>query len=101
MAVHMSRRIKQFAVVSLIVGVFALRAALSNPPAGVLHGGCLSESEPVTWTRGLTLDFYQQCSMTYAEHAVVIYQTMVVCGAIMTLYGAVILFRHGLPGMNR
>ncbi|MEZ3142570.1 hypothetical protein [Halobaculum sp. MBLA0143] len=98
------RRIKQFAVVSLIVGLFSLRAALLGPPYAVFSIRYCTEttgSLTVVWTADLTFDYAGGCGALFARHLYAVKYVTTTCGAIMTLYGAVMLFRHGLPGMNR
>ena len=96
------RRTKQFAVVSLIVGLFSLRAALADPPGRGLYSACQGwQYQKVTWRPDLTLEFFTRGCYAPADNARVIFVVVTACGAIMTLYGAVILFRHGLPGMDQ
>ena len=92
---------QKLAVVSLFVGGFTLRASLSSPPSKYVISQCSKRQIiAVVWTARLTLD-YTGCGFTSLMDAFEVFYLMTACGAIMTLYGAVILFRHGLPGMNR
>ena len=95
------RRVRQFAVVSLILGAFCLRASLSSPPSKyVIYQCSRNKLISVVWTPQLTLN-YTGCGYTSTIDAFEVFYTMTACGTVMTLYGAVILFRHGLPGMNQ
>jgi hypothetical protein len=84
---------RRLALLSLAVGLFSLRATLTNPPSGQLQSGCPSPDNPVTWNPDLTLDFYQDCGLVYAEHAGYIFLLLTGCGAVLTLYGTVVLIR--------
>jgi hypothetical protein len=92
-----SRRIRQFAIVSLIIGAFSLRASLSSPPSRYVIFQCSrNKLISVVWTPQLTLN-YTGCGYTSIMGPFEVFYMMTACGAVMTLYGAVILFRHGLP----
>lgn len=97
-----SRWKQQFAVLSLFVGLFSLRATLFQsfrPYGGRSQTGCQGWTyEKITWQSDFTLEFYERgCSAFVADAAAPVFITVTACGAIMTLYGAVTLFRHGLP----
>ncbi len=83
---------KRIALVSLAVGLFGLRAALTHPPSGQLQGSCPNGTDQVTWNADLTLDFYQSCDLVYADHAAAIFLIVVACSTICTLYGCFVLF---------
>lgn len=92
-----SRRIRQFAVVSLFAGLFTLRASLSSSPGGIGLSPCPGEQlTAVVWTANLTLN-YTGCGVMFTTNISEVFYTMSVCGTVMTLYGFSVLIRYGLP----
>ncbi|MEZ3142571.1 hypothetical protein [Halobaculum sp. MBLA0143] len=90
---------RKLAIVALTTGLLSLRAALTHPPGPVLQAGCQGwHYNPVTWRADLTLDFYDQECYGYADGALVVFSLVTACGVVLTAYGAVTLFRHGLDG---
>lgn len=92
---------RKLAVVSWFVGLFALRAALMGPPyarASIRYCTETTASLTVVWTSNLTFDYAGGCGALFARHLAVVKYTATICGAIMILYGAVTLLRHGLDG---
>lgn len=98
----MEQQIKQLAVISLAIGLLCLRATLTNPVTLGPYTPCQGwQYQKVTWRPDLTLEFYARGCPIPADNAYAVFTVVTACGLIMTLYGAVILFRHGLPGMNK
>ena len=96
------RRTRQFAVVSLFVGLLSLRATLADPFEPGPYTPCQGwQYQKVTWRPDLTLELTARGCPVPADNARVVFVVVTACGAITTLYGAVILFRHGLPGMDQ
>jgi hypothetical protein len=96
------RRVRQFAIVSLFAGLFSLRATLTKPLGRGFYAACQGWTyQKVTWRRDFTLALYERGCYTPAENAHVVFIIVTVCGTIMTLYGAMILFRHGPPGVSQ
>jgi hypothetical protein len=79
-------RIEKRSAITLFVGLFVLRAALTKPPIGTTLAKCAGGPPPVTWTPSLTLDFHGPCG--YAENAGIIFILTVICGIILVLYGS-------------
>jgi hypothetical protein len=88
---------RRFALLSLAVGLFSLRASLTNRPNGQL-GSCPEVIKTgVTWNPDLTLDFYK-CSTAYDDNAGTIFLTVTVCGVVLTLYGGFVLVGSSFVG---
>ena len=92
---------RKLAIVALTTGLFSLRAALTHPPGPVLHAGCQGwYYDRVTWRPDLTLDFYEKRCYGHADSAVIVFSLVTVCGVILTVYGTVTVFRHGVDGQQ-
>ena len=90
---------RRFAVLSWFLGVFALRAALLGPPyfrASIRYCTETTGSLTVVWTSALTFDYAGGCGALFARHLWVVKYTTTACGAVLTVYGTVTLFRHWL-----
>lgn len=93
------RRTKQFAVVSLVLGLSSLRAALADPVRLGLYTPCQGwQYQKITWRSDLTLDFYTKGCHIPADNAYVVFAIVTACGTVMTLYGAWTLLRHRFDG---
>lgn len=94
---------RKLGVLSLFVGVFALRAALLRPSYArhsIRYCTETTGSLTVVWTANLTFDYTGGCGALFAMHLDMVKYTTTVCGVILTAYGAVTLFRHGVENRD-
>lgn len=90
---------RKLAVVALVTGLFGLRAALTHLPELFLPSAYQGPRyDEVTWRADLTLGFSEKGCPAPADGALPIFLAVTACSIVLTTYGAVTLFRHGLDG---